>query len=590
MSAPDISARDLALARAHAQLGMGIGGIAALLAATSALGGAPQAGAALMLVAVIIASFYASMHLLLTRAVAPLVLRGAASLFESVVPALSFWILARGEGPTFAAESWVVPLLCGLFITASVLRLEPRIPAAMGVASALLYGLVWQAETQAPLSLLLVQMSTLVSTGIAGASGASRLRTLYETQQTAHSERERFGRYTLGREIASGGMGRVIEAAYCPEGGFEQRVAIKILHPHLVNQPGYIDRFRTEAEITARLLHPNIVAALDFGKLGESWFLVMEYIDGRTLQAVLSERRDGARPLPGRIVAWIGAEIAHGLEHAHQIAHDENRRPLVVLHRDLSPSNIMLDRAGRVRITDFGVSRMLGDKALETSTLVGTPSYVAPEVLHNHRADPRADLWALGVILWEALAGERLFMRDTVAATMLAVIEDPIAPVSSRRPELAAGWDRLFERLLARNPDERIATASELLGELSQIAAVEGPVLADDVRELLVTEELLEELELDLEPDAAIDQADDATAPEPAPPEAISSEATSSGATSSEATSSETVASGATAPEATAPETVASGAAPVEPAPPEPPPQEPEAKTPTEPPSADGCV
>lgn len=511
------------LEQTHARIGQGVGVVGIFTSIVAALVVSAGSGLALLAVSGLTALFYTSVHLLLSRAVAVRAIRISGPLFEIVLPALAFWLLARLESPEFAAGSWLVPQLFAVFVAGSMLRLDPRIPAGMGVGAALLYGLVWWTEVAslgesglAEMPLQIVRVSSLVAMGLAASYGASRLAAVLGEISATKRERDVIGRYTLGREIASGGMGRVLEAAYCPDGGFERRVAMKLLHPHLVDQPGYIDRFRTEAEITARLLHPNIVSALDFGRVGETWFLVMEYIDGRTLQDILSERRRLERPLPARVVAWIGVEVASGLDHAHRVAHDENGRPLGVVHRDLSPSNIMIDRSGRVRITDFGVSRMLGDGALETSTLVGKPAYVAPEILQNHRADTRSDLWSLGVILWEALTGERLFMRETVAATMLAVIEDPIPKATDLRKDIAPAWDDLFGRLLAREADTRMSSALDLGAALAAIATSEGPVLADDLRALLAPEESLEELDLDLESDAV--------APDQAPQEPITSD------------------------------------------------------------------
>jgi serine/threonine protein kinase len=502
-------------------LGQGVGLLGAVAAALTAALISPWAGGGLLLVALLLVTFYSAMHLLLEHRVELPALPWVAPTFEVVLPALAWWILARTGGAELAVDSWVVPLLFAIFVAASILRLDPRLPLGMGSAAALLYGFVWWTEQPAAgvpgqeLSLQLVRMGSLVGVGLAASLGVRSLRQVLDARRAA-PQRELFGKYRLGREIASGGMGRVVEAAYCPEGGFERRVAMKVLHPHLASQPGYVERFRTEAEIAARLAHPNIVSALDFGRVNETWFLVMEYVDGRTLQDILAEHRRRDRPLHPRVVAWLGQELAQGLDYAHRGARDEHGKLLGVVHRDLSPSNVLLDRAGGVRITDFGVARMLRGEALHTGTLMGKPAYVAPETIQNQKTDERSDLWSVGVILWEALANQRLFARDNEGAAMLAVVDSPIPAVSSVREGLAPAWDELFARLLVREPDQRFASAAELHLELGRIALGEGPVLAEDLRELLEAEDALEELELDVEGEEITPEP---PAPEPVPAE-----------------------------------------------------------------------
>jgi serine/threonine protein kinase len=492
------------MALAHARLGQGVGLLGVVGAGLVAGLVAPEAGAALLGVSVLLGAFYTAMHLLLDNRVDLPALQWAAPTFEVVLPALAYWMLARTGGSAFAVDSWVVPQLFSIFVAASILRLIPWLPLGMGAAAALLYGFVWWTEGEGAsweqASMQLVRMGSLVGVGLTASLGVQSLRRVLDQASASSRDRELFGKYRLGREIASGGMGRVVEAAYCAEGGFERRVAMKVLHPHLASQPGYVERFRTEAEIAARLAHPNIVTALDFGRAGETWFLVMEYVDGRTLQDILAEHRRRDRPLHPRVVAWLGQELAQGLDYAHHGAHDEHGKPLGVVHRDLSPSNVLLDRAGGVRITDFGVARMLRGEALHTGTLMGKPAYVAPETIQNQKTDERSDLWSVGVILWEALANQRLFARENEGAAMLAVVDSLIPSISSVREGLAPAWAELFDKLLCRDPGGRFVSAAELHVALGRIALAEGPVLPEDLRELLTPEEGLEELDLDDDP------------------------------------------------------------------------------------------
>lgn len=494
---------ELALAR----VGQTVGIVGAAVAAVVVLFVTSGTGLVLLALCVATIVFYTSLHALLTSRPGEPALRWLAPTFEVVVPAATLWILARTEGPEYALGSWVPPQLFTVFIAASILRLDPRIPISMGAAAAAAYGLVWWTTirgTVDEIALLhrpevqLTRMVALLLTGAAASLAVVRVRAIVSRTSRSLRERELFGKYRLGEDIASGGMGRVVDAVYCPEGGFQRRVAIKMLHAHLASDPAYVARFRGEAELAARLAHPNIVAALDFGRIRDTYFLAMEFVEGRTLMDVLNERRRVQRPLPPRIVAWLGRQMAEGLDHAHSRATDDAGRILRVVHRDLSPSNILVDRIGRVRITDFGVARALGDaEGIVTRNLVGKPAYVAPETLQEQIVDTRVDLWSLGVVLWEALANERLFARDNEAASMLAVVEAVVPPIAQLREGLSDAWTVFFARILARDRAERFGSAAEIRDALDRILEVEGPVTPDDLRELLATEEGLEELPLD---------------------------------------------------------------------------------------------
>jgi eukaryotic-like serine/threonine-protein kinase len=488
----------------RARIGQLAGGLGAVVAGGVALSVAPAMGGAVVVMALATVGFYSALHALLSGAPRPW-MRWASYGFEVAIPTALLWILARTEGPHYALGSWVPAQLYAVFVVASILGLNPRVPLIMGLAAAASYGGVWLGAIR-PLvaddellhqpAMQVVRLVSLVLIGFASSISVAWIRrVLGRAARTSH-ERELFGRYKLGDEIAAGGMGRVVEATW--EGGFRRRVAIKLLHPHLARDPAHVERFRAEAEISARLAHPNVVAGLDFGPVGDTWFLVMEYVDGKPLSDLLNERRRLDRPLEPRVVARIGEQIAAALEWAHTGARDDEHRPLGVVHRDLSPSNVLVDRSGRIRITDFGVARTLrGAASVITGNLVGKPSYVAPEALRDQGIDPRADLWSLGVILWEALTNTRLFARETDASALLAVVEAEIPPPSALRPGLDPRWDRLVAGLLTRDRDQRTSTATEVRVALLALLAGQPPLSERDVHELLAPEEVLEELPLD---------------------------------------------------------------------------------------------
>jgi eukaryotic-like serine/threonine-protein kinase len=540
-----VRAVDLALAR----FGQVVAAIALTIGVYVAVRVSSVTGATLSAMALAGLVFYTSLHHTSQRGIGPPWLRWLSAAFEVLMPSAALWVLARTEGPAYALGSWVPAQLFAGFIGVSVLRLDPRVPLAMGFASAAAYLGVWAVAIRPVLppiegglllhqpAMQVVRAGTLALMGLGSALATAAIRRAIADAERVGRNASRLGDYELGPDIASGAMGRVVDAVYRPDHGeFRRRVALKLLHPHLATDPAYVERFRTEAEIAARLIHPNLVPAVDYGRIGESWFLAMDFVEGRTLQEVLGERRKVGRPLPARTVAWIGLQLAQGVDHAHARVRDEAGVLLRVIHRDLSPSNVLIDPAGRVRITDFGVARALRDlPALHTHTLVGKPGYVAPEILRDHVVDEHADLWSLGVMLWELLCNDRLFARDNEGATMLAVIEAPVpapsavrglssggptpglssggpglssrgpglssggpTPGSSSGPGLAPHWDALLGRMLDRDRAARFPTAAAVIDELERIAAVEGQVLPQDVREMLITEDhIVDELVLD---------------------------------------------------------------------------------------------
>lgn len=428
---------------------------------------------------------------------------------EMLIPGYVLLLLSRLESPEYALGSWVPPQMFALYIVASVLRLRPAVPVFMGALAAVEYGAVYYLEMRPNLAgdtvlwarpqVQLVRMFTLLAIGVVSSGAVLAFREMIGRASKEVRSRDLFGKYVLGRQIASGGMGTVFQALYCPEGGFQRPVAVKRIHPHLAQNRDFVARFRHEAELCARLAHPNIVAALDFGRVDDSYFFAMEFVDGVTLKEVLYHRRQTEDPLAPADICWLLRQILEGLAFAHSGARDAEGHLLRVVHRDLSPHNILLDRAGQVKISDFGVARALrDDHDLHTHNLAGKPAYMAPEQLRKSSIDERSDLFGLGVIAWEALTNRRLFYRDNEAATMLAVLEAPVLPPSRLRPELGAHWDRFCARALARPPHERFQTAAGMLQVLAEIQDVEGPAGPEEIAALvrISDEEGLPELEI----------------------------------------------------------------------------------------------
>jgi serine/threonine-protein kinase len=285
-----------------------------------------------------------------------------------------------------------------------------------------------------------------------------------------------FGRYELIQELASGGMASVWLARTSSEGGFVHVCAVKRVHPHLVKQSEFVDMFLDEARIAARIQHPNVCRVFDFGLVRGTPYLAMEFLAGVSFSSLMSALLKN--PGQGRLIAacHLIAEAADGLHAAHELR-DARGALLDVVHRDISPQNLFLTLDGTVKVVDFGIASAR-DKVHETQTgeIKGKFAYMPPEQMRGARVDRRADIWSLGVVLWELCALERLFRRPTQPETMDAVLRAPIAPPSSRRPDVPPLLDGIVARALARDLDERYGSASELARSLESAAReIGGP-------------------------------------------------------------------------------------------------------------------
>jgi len=274
------------------------------------------------------------------------------------------------------------------------------------------------------------------------------------------------GRYQVLGQIAAGGMAGVYVARAHGVAGFERLVAIKVLHPHLAYEEEFISMFLDEARLAARIRHPNVVATLDVSDTkGGGYFLVMEFIEGVNLATLLRQAIDAKERLPEPVVLRMVADGLAGLGAAHELT-DEKGEPLRLVHRDVSPHNVMVGVDGIARLTDFGVAS--ASKRLTSTrqgTFKGKISYSAPEQVLQRPVDGRADLFAMGIVLWECLTSHRLFRADDDAATLQKLLHEPIPPPSSVSPDLAV-YDAVLEKALQREPDLRYQTALELIEAL----------------------------------------------------------------------------------------------------------------------------
>jgi serine/threonine protein kinase len=265
-------------------------------------------------------------------------------------------------------------------------------------------------------------------------------------------------------------MAEIFLARGASVGGVERYVVLKRILRHRAGDAQLVRMFLDEARLAAQLQHANIAQVYDVGKLGDSYFFTMEYVHGETLRALLHRSRALRRSLPLNCVLTIAAGAAAGLHYAHErVARDG--QPLGIVHRDVSPSNLMVSFDGNLKIVDFGVAKA-ADRIVETrsGTVKGKIGYLSPEQCKGGNVDRRCDLFAIGIVMWEMLATERLYRRATDFENMTAIVNEPPPPPSSRRSDVPPELDALVLRLLEKDPELRFQTGAELLEAIEEVA------------------------------------------------------------------------------------------------------------------------
>jgi eukaryotic-like serine/threonine-protein kinase len=286
---------------------------------------------------------------------------------------------------------------------------------------------------------------------------------------------QRLGRYRIVCELASGGMATVNLAI---ADGLDKLLALKVIHPHLAQEENFLRMFLDEARIASSVSHRNVCNVFDYGEQDGRYYMAMDYLAGGTLRDVVRRIRAKRAKLGAEAVsvymAYIIAQACEGLHAAHELR-DPQGDLMDVVHRDVSPHNLFVTYDGNVSVVDFGIARA-SDRLQQTATgiLKGKFSYMAPEQIRQVSVDRRADIWALGVCLWEALTQKRLFVRASQADTLLSVMTDTIKLPSEVDPSLPAALDAIVARALSRNLDERYATAREMGRELMGFCRKQG--------------------------------------------------------------------------------------------------------------------
>nr|WP_305071143.1 serine/threonine protein kinase [Myxococcus sp. RHSTA-1-4] len=247
--------------------------------------------------------------------------------------------------------------------------------------------------------------------------------------------------------------------------GFEKEVVIKRVRAFLASDPEFVGMFIAEARLASRLNHANVVQIFDFDKHEDTYYLAMEYVRGCSLWELRKKCKELMEPVPPVLVAHIGAEVARGLHYAHRLK--VNGQPLDLVHRDVTPHNVLLSFDGAVKLTDFGIAKA-GNKLTQPGVLKGKFAYMSPEQARGEAVDARTDIFALGVVLWEMLTGGRLFDGDSEVAVLRAVQQSAIPPPARLNPDVPADLDAAVVRALDRDPGARFQTAGELERALAQ--------------------------------------------------------------------------------------------------------------------------
>ncbi len=268
------------------------------------------------------------------------------------------------------------------------------------------------------------------------------------------------GRYQVMEELGKGGMGRVYKAF---DSEIKELVALKVLNPEVASGEGVIERFRNELKLARRIAHRSVCRMFDLGRAGDTTYITMEFVSGEDLKTLLGR----VGHLPARRTVAIAREVAEGLVEAHRLG---------VIHRDLKPQNVMIDRAGKAHIMDFGIARSTRDAGITgPGMIIGTPDYMAPEQLDGKDADQRTDIYAFGAVLFEMVTGEAPFEGNTPMAVALKHKTEPPRDPRTLNPQLPEAFGRLILRCLEKDPARRYQTAEAVLAELG---AIEGDLPA----------------------------------------------------------------------------------------------------------------
>jgi serine/threonine protein kinase len=273
----------------------------------------------------------------------------------------------------------------------------------------------------------------------------------------------KMGPYTLENRLATGGMAELFVASYERQDGFRRTVAVKRVLPHLADKQEFIKMFIREARLAALLRHPNVVQVSDFGKFANTYFLAMEYIRGKNL----AEFTAAVKKLPIDQAIFIVTSVAMGLQYSHSKKDDKSGEPLAIVHRDISPQNILVSFEGEVKISDYGISKAASEITLTQDGVVkGKLSYLAPEQALGETVDHQADIYALGIVFYEILSGKKMHRFTNAMEALRQISEKKIRPIGELRSDIPDELNRIVMKCLEKDKASRYQNAQELLDDL----------------------------------------------------------------------------------------------------------------------------
>lgn len=274
-------------------------------------------------------------------------------------------------------------------------------------------------------------------------------------------------RYRVIKRLEAGGMAEVFVGEAISVQGFRKQVAIKRVLPHLVQNRNFIAMFLDEARLGAKLNHTNVVTVFDIGAADNTYFIVMEYVEGTNLKSAIESVRKSGERIGVKEAAYIAIETCRGLSYAHELT-DEDGNPLGLVHRDVSPPNVLISKRGEVKVTDFGLAKATTQlEKTDPGVVKGKFSYLAPETASGNPVDHRVDIFAMGIILWEMLAGRRLFLGESDYETIKLVQRAEVPSLRRFHPDVDEQFEQIVRRSLAIDPNQRFQSARELSDALT---------------------------------------------------------------------------------------------------------------------------
>jgi serine/threonine-protein kinase len=294
-------------------------------------------------------------------------------------------------------------------------------------------------------------------------------------------------RYRITERVAAGGMAEVFRGVAESMQGFKKNIAIKRILPSLTKNKKFVAMFLDEARLSLSLQHANIVQVFDIGHSEDTYFIVMEYVDGVDLKALMEWRRKISRRIPIALTLYIVTEICKGLSYAHELLHPENGKPLGIVHRDISPPNVLISKQGEIKVVDFGLAKATSQiETTDPGVVKGKMSYLSPESARGEEVDNRADIFAVGILLYELLTGKRLFYGETDYQTVELVRNAKIPPIKPQNQQVEPELEDVVRKALAKRKEDRFQSATDIQDALAQYSYSRGlKVISRDIAELV---------------------------------------------------------------------------------------------------------